>query len=182
MRPRAVSWKYRRVRHSRFTIVVGAIASSLCTPARSSAAEGDGTWSRPQNSALVEVLGNGVPCSLKYEHLLAQDHLGIRGGAGYLPSVGSGSYGRHAFLAIPVVVSGYVGDGPHKLQVGLGVDAMPLTPWGDGHASVLGTATIGHRDVPHGSGLAFGIGFIGNTGTSLPLWVLPLAPVSGGAF
>jgi hypothetical protein len=101
-------------------------------PVEASAQETDGGDRRPM-ALYAEIGGNGFYYSVNFEDELAPGWLG-RVGLSLVPLDGP------PLVAVPLLVQRLLGDGPHKLEVGLGV----VPRFRDGR-ELWWTAAVGYR-------------------------------------
>jgi hypothetical protein len=140
-------------------------------PAHVSAAPEAAPERGPERAVFVEALGSGLLYSLNYEHFLAEQRVGVRGGAGFITykvSKAEGS-GNLTLATFPILLSYYFGTAHHKLEIGLGATAIYFSAATDatgtkfeGEGTGLGIAAsgvVGYRYVPTGRGATFGVGF-----------------------
>ena len=132
------------------------------------------------NSLYVEAFGNAIFDSLNYDRMFGE-HWSARVGIGYMV-VNSRSY-----EFVPVMGNYLVGEGSHKLELGLGA-MLAIGPTGESKSvagtdkaiGVTGTATVGYRYAPQHGGIHFKVGFTPIFGAG---GLLPSAGISfGGIF
>jgi len=116
------------------------------------------------NSLFFELAGNGASLySINYERFF--DKWGLRGGISFLPSGTVDT--TWSFSTATIVGSYHLGDGAHKLQVGLGVTASyasrarPPGSYGgtEARGGIAATAVVGYRYLPADGGFDFGVGW-----------------------
>jgi hypothetical protein len=115
-----------------------------------------------KNSLFVELLGNGGIYSGNYERAV-RPSLGIRCGFAYYIYFADGSKEADTGAMVPLMMNYRYGSEKHGLEIGLGVSLV--FPTGnvdvgvfDKDTRLVGTATIGYRNVEPG-GKLFRVGF-----------------------
>jgi hypothetical protein len=115
------------------------------------------------NSVYLELLGNGALYSMNYDRMFSES-VGGRIGVMYIALNEDQGNDNVSVTFVPVMVNYLVGEGKHKLELGLGALLVfasgGFDETGDFEGSgVGGTATFGYRLQPPGGGFVFRVGF-----------------------
>lgn len=110
-------------------------------------------YAQKQQSAYVEILGNGLLATANYDFDLTEDKWGARIGIGFVGGQQS------SILTVPVMVRKLLGNNGNYFEVGAGATyASGRTDFDDFDSAVVGTLSLQYRRQPVDGGFTFKIG------------------------
>lgn len=115
---------------------------------------------RNSSSLYLELGGNALLYSINYDKLISDD-FGLR--AGFMAFAAVGSSSAVVAVGVPVLANYFVGEGNHRLELGLGftymagsVGVADVAAEGSG---IMPTGSIAYRYQPVDGGFFFKVGF-----------------------
>ncbi|MFY7998246.1 MAG: hypothetical protein ACOVSW_06555 [Candidatus Kapaibacteriota bacterium] len=114
-----------------------------------------------QNTVFLELFGNSLVYSINYERTVSQN-FSLRAGFSYVPM------GQNSFVAFPLLVNGFLGEGAHRFEASLGTTIVLSY-----NALPSFTGRLGYRYQPLDGGFNFAIAYtpLFSPGFFVPLWI-----------